>query len=201
MTKHQIINYPENSTSKEKRSFTLEIGRVSDQELGFIKERSKVLKTKFAVRNIILNDKNQIGIIKSEKYSYYQIPGGCLEKGETIEDALRRETIEEMGYEIENLQPIGYYLENRESNLNIHPWTEAISFVYLSKASQNVGTQYMEDEIEEEFRPIWMDLDEAYELFDSQFTKRLSAKNNYSGSFASCRDLALIKYYRENLSS
>ena len=201
MPKSESINFPETATSEEKRSFFLEIGRVSDSELGFSKDKDKNPKTKFTVRNIILNDQGQIGVIKSEKYDYFQVPGGCLEPGETIEQALRRETIEEMGYEVEDLRPLGYYLENRESNLNTHPWTEVVAFVYLSRALKNVGTHYMEDEIEEGFKPLWLDLYEALKHFDSQLTKILSTKTSYSGTFASCRDLALIKFYCENLKS
>ncbi len=189
------VLFPESATEEEKKSFNLEISSSDDQALGFEPDGHQSPKTKFAVRNIVLNEKGEIALVKSFKYGYTQIPGGGLEDGETIEEALRRETTEEIGYNIKIIKPLGYYREQRESSLNKHSWTTCFSFVYLSRAVEHVGTNYMEDEIAEEFAPVWVSLDEAIKAKEAEFQHLLDTKSSYSGAFSSCRDLSILKYY------
>ena len=192
------VLFPESATEEEKKSLNLEISSSDDQTLGFKSDGNQPPKTKFAVRNIVLNEKGEIALVKSFKYGYTQIPGGGLEDGETIEEALRRETAEEIGYTVEIVKPLGYFRESRESNLNKHSWTTTISFVYLSKALENVGTNYMEYEIAEGFAPIWANLDEAIKDKEAELQKLLDNKSSYSGTFSSYRDLSILKFYQAN---
>ncbi|MCD6426013.1 MAG: NUDIX domain-containing protein [Anaerolineales bacterium] len=47
---------------------------------------------------LIFNDKNQLLIVKTHKWKgNYTIPGGHVEMGEYLEDALKREILEETG--------------------------------------------------------------------------------------------------------
>ena len=47
---------------------------------------------------LVFNDKNQLLIVKTHKWKgNYTIPGGHVEMGEYLEDALRREILEETG--------------------------------------------------------------------------------------------------------
>ena len=192
------VLFPESATVEEKKSLNLEISSSDDRTLGFKSDGNQPPKTKFAVRNIVLNEKGEIALVKSFKYGYTQIPGGGLEDGETIEEALRRETAEEIGYTVEIVKPLGYFRESRESNLNKQSWTTAISFVYLSKALENVGTNYMEYEIAEGFAPIWANLDEAIKDKEAELQKLLDNKSSYSGAFSSYRDLSILKFYQAN---
>lgn len=53
---------------------------------------------------------------------YFETPGGGVEKGETLEEAIKRECIEETGYNIDIISPIGevidYYNLIHRKNLN-----------------------------------------------------------------------------------
>ena len=51
---------------------------------------------------LILNPKGQILLVKSYKWpGKYTIPGGHIEVGETVEEALKREVKEEVGLDVE----------------------------------------------------------------------------------------------------
>ncbi|MDZ7673070.1 MAG: NUDIX domain-containing protein [Halanaerobiales bacterium] len=57
---------------------------------------------------VILNSNNKVLICKSNKWNQkYVIPGGHIEAGEKMEEALRREVREETGLEIYNIKLLG----------------------------------------------------------------------------------------------
>lgn len=49
-----------------------------------------------SARGIIIKN-GKVAMVHSEKYDYYQFPGGGIEAGEGKEDALIREVLEETG--------------------------------------------------------------------------------------------------------
>lgn len=52
--------------------------------------------------------KNKEGIVLTKTYRGWEMPGGHIEKGESIEEALQRELLEEVGAYIDELKFIGY---------------------------------------------------------------------------------------------
>ena len=69
--------------------------------------------TKEFIRNSargIIIENNKVAMIHSLKYDYYKFPGGGIEKGESIIDALIRETEEEAGLEVikDTIREYGY---------------------------------------------------------------------------------------------
>lgn len=64
-------------------------------------------------RAFLFNDKSEIAVAFSEKVNFYNIPGGGMDEGETPEQCLKREILEETGYDCEILAYLGYVLENR----------------------------------------------------------------------------------------
>ena len=73
---------------------------------------------------LIFNQENKIFLMKSHKWSNkYVIPGGHIELGETMEEALKREIKEETGLEITNLKVkiVGTaYLKDLDQELFFH---------------------------------------------------------------------------------
>lgn len=61
------------------------------------------------VYGIIFNDKNEILVCRESSSGKWQIPGGHPEKGESFEDTLHREVLEEVDVEIENIKPLGVF--------------------------------------------------------------------------------------------
>lgn len=61
------------------------------------------------VRGIVLNDMGQILLLHSKRHNGYSIPGGTVEKGETIKDTVVREVLEETGADIVPIKVVGKY--------------------------------------------------------------------------------------------
>jgi mutator protein MutT len=66
------------------------------------------------VRAIVTNDKNEILLVKHTYQNYWFLPGGGVDKGETFEQAIRRELIEETGYEANIIELFGVYQNTYE---------------------------------------------------------------------------------------
>ena len=187
-----MIQFPTDATNEERAITWHKIAEVKDSDFGFDTPKEKTGNTRFCVRVIIPNDKNEFCVIRSEKYGYMQIPGGSIDDGENITEALRRETEEETGFLIKDIKPIGYTLEKREDIRNDHDYDQDISFVFSALPDKDVGTKYMEDEIAEGFRPIWIKLEDFITKQESNEGKI----DNYYGCFSNKRDLEIAKYYK-----
>ena len=89
-----------------------------------------------AVDAIILYDK-KIVLIKRKNppyENYYALPGGFVEKGETVEQALIREAKEETGLDLEVLKLVGVYSDPERD-----PRGRVVSLCYLAKANGNLA--------------------------------------------------------------
>ena len=64
-----------------------------------------------AATAVILNDNNEILLLqrnKAPEAGNWSVPGGAVEFGETMENALKRELREELGIEIEIIKPLTF---------------------------------------------------------------------------------------------
>ena len=187
-----MIDFPKCATEAERVIDWQRIAEIKDSDFGFDTPKEKTGNIRFCVRVILPNDKNEICVIKSEKYGYMQLPGGGIDDGENITEALRRETEEETGFLIKNIKPIGYTLEKREDIRNNHNWDQDISFVFTALPDEEVGTKYMEDEVAEGFKPIWIKVED----FIAEQESNEGKIENYSGCFSNKRDLEIAKYFK-----
>ena len=68
-------------------------------------------------RAILINSKNEVLMCYSNGLQHYEFPGGHLEDGETLEDGLKREILEETGISLDKekidlFYSIKYYCKN-----------------------------------------------------------------------------------------
>jgi len=106
---------------------------------------------------ILIKD-NKILLMRMKRTEKYFFPGGGVEKGEKLEDGLRREAREETGLEIE----INKFFYFRESFVYYDPLDKALhnfGFFYLctSKTLDLISDEKVEDYEAE--KPRWLDLD------------------------------------------
>jgi nucleoside triphosphatase len=112
------------------------------------------------VSAIIFNPDNKILLCKSHKWNdKYVIPGGHIELGEKMEEALKREILEETGLEIYDIKLIS--LKESVFSETFHKGKHFIFIDYICKTDSYEVT--LNDEAEEY---EWVDLQEIdnYEL-------------------------------------
>ena len=88
-----------------------------------------------AVRCIILRE-GKVALVKSTTKGFYQFPGGGIAPGESHEQALIRETLEEAGLDIlpESIRPLGITQEIRTSQIAAETIFDHTSYFYFADA-------------------------------------------------------------------
>ncbi|MFA5163490.1 MAG: NUDIX domain-containing protein [Patescibacteria group bacterium] len=141
-----------------------------------------------AARAILFNDSRFIPLLFVSKHGFHKLPGGGLEEGEEITDALAREIEEETGCQAEITGELGKIIEFRSR------WKlKQTSYCYLGKITSQGKPNFTEKETLEGFKLVWLELDQAI----SQMEKE--RPDNYEGNFIQKRDLAFLKKARETL--
>lgn len=113
-----------------------------------------------SVRAILIRD-GKIAMVHSLKYDYYKFPGGGIEPGETQEETLIRETMEEAGLTVDpaSIQPYGLVHRVQKDK---HGRFIQDNFYYLCRAKDGVSPQKLDDyEAEERFTPCFVTPEEA----------------------------------------
>ncbi len=103
---------------------------------------------------VIFNPAGQVLLCKSAKWNNkYVIPGGHIELGEGMEEALKREILEETGLDIYDIELIS--LTESVYSENYHQQKHFIFIDYICKTNSN--QVILNDEADEY---VWADLDE-----------------------------------------
>jgi len=115
------------------------------------------------------------------------LPGGAVEGDESLEEALGRETLEEVGCDCEVIAELGIVKEyiNQYKKLNI-------SNSFLAKVKGPIGApSFTDHEIEYGFKLKWISLDEAIDLVKN------GEYRTYRGKFIRIRDSVILEKAKE----
>ena len=160
---------------------------ISDKDVnnGLVERFDKPYILRKAARAIVINDKNEIAFQFVSKHNYHKLPGGGINKGETILEGLRREIREETGCEdIDITSEVGMIIEYR-NEINILQ----ISYCYFARPLGKIfKPEYEKEELEDGFEPLWVSIDKAIELLNND------QPNTYDGKFIVQRDLSGVKF-------
>ncbi|TZF86459.1 NUDIX hydrolase (plasmid) [Pedobacter sp. BS3] len=123
------------------------------------------------VNAVALTKDNEVIIIRQYRHAagkvITEIPGGCIDPGETPEEAVKRELSEETGYEFQTIEPIATLYANPSTAGNK-------TYSFLLTGGRKVREQHLDgrEEIEVELVSI-NKLKEM--LFNNQFEQALHA--------------------------
>ena len=102
-----------------------------------------------------INIKNGlVAMVHSLKYDYYKFPGGGIEQGESVENALIRETLEETGLVVipESVKEYGCVHRIQKDDVGVADIFVQDNFYYFCDVEENVRLQNLDGyEAEEKF--------------------------------------------------
>lgn len=174
------------------------IGKISDIDIGEVEKKCENPNTRIAVRVILINDENKIAILHKKNKNEYKLVGGGVDEGESYEEALKRETLEESGCIIEIIRELGY-IEEFRGKMNF----KQTSYVYVAKVVEDTKTLHLtQKEIDEGSEICWFEPMEAYKKISECYDKVKASEYSsvYSTKIIIKRDMCILKKYLETLS-
>ena len=134
-----------------------------------------------------MNKKGQIALIHAVNKGWYKLPGGGRDKDELVHQCLERELLEETGYKIKDIEPLGV-------EINVRSQWQMIGKVYAftCKTNKLIDKRPMKDEIEDGDTLEWFDsFDEAIQALESV---KLDKIGYYGAYFFTRREIDILKY-------
>ena len=115
---------------------------------------------------LIFNRKGELLLVKSHKWKgKYVIPGGHIELGETIEQALKREVKEETGLNINGIR----FVQLQEFIFDKRFWKKR-HFIFLDYACKTSSKKVRLNDEAQEF--VWASVKKALKLPIEPYTRR-----------------------------
>lgn len=145
-----------------------------------------------AARAVLMNMDRGVYLLKVTSHGYHKLPGGGIDPGESREEALIRENLEEVGCKSKVILEIGEIIEYRfyeDDGLEQH------SFAYIAEQVGDLGEQNLEQGELDEGHDLVVakSIDEAIELMEND------RPDNLEGKSIKHRDLTILKEARKLL--
>jgi 8-oxo-dGTP diphosphatase len=110
---------------------------------------------------VIFDDRGRVLLIRRKNEPFkgaYALPGGFVDIGETVEEACRREVLEETGLAVATLKLVGVYSDPLRD-----PRGHTVSVAYLAQIPANVTPHAGDDAASAEWVEDWQALALAFD--------------------------------------
>lgn len=108
------------------------------------------------------------------------LPGGGIDPGESVIQALHREVYEETGWRIAPVRRLGVFVEYRWA-ADMDHWRRKIAHIYLCRPIRRLGPPIEPDHV-----PEWMEIEQACDaltlLGEREFLRREAASRPRAGT-------------------
>lgn len=123
------------------------------------------------VNAVALTEENEVILIKQYRHAaekvILELPGGCIDPGESAEEAIKRELLEETGYQFSSIEQICTLYANPSTSGNI-------TTSFIAKGGKKIQEQHLDGR--EEIEVLKVSLDELKKIaFRNQFPQALHA--------------------------
>ncbi len=146
-------------------------------------------KPRYTARAILRNSEGAYALMYAKKFGFYSLPGGGVEDGESMIQALKRELLEETGCSCDSIEELGYVYENRA-----HCDYTQYSYYYVVTSKSPLRSIALTDqEIENGTALLWYPIGKAVSLIEDFCPKTNQQK------FLQARDLAALAEYTKRL--
>lgn len=137
-------------------------------EHNFSKEKIGKLPIRKKVRGLIYKNKNTLVCIEEDGYgikNLLKLPGGSVEKSESNIKAIKREMVEETGYEIDNIKCIGF-IENIRKEYILH-----MTYYVAKIKGKQKRLKLTAEELEVGTKPIEINIEIAFKRIKDEYKK------------------------------
>lgn len=135
-------------------------------------------------RAVIVKD-GKILLSHETKTGYYMSPGGGIEEGETSEECVKREVLEETGYIVNIIKPFVTINEYSYDTLYV-------SRYFLCEVTGKGEAHLTETEKFKKMAPAWVDINEATKIFGTYKEHTPDKESLY------LREYTILNLYKEN---
>jgi len=142
------------------------IGTINEHN--FSKEKIDKLPIRKKVRGLIYKNKNTLVCIEEDGYGakhLLKLPGGSVEKNESNIKAIKREILEETGYEIDDIECIGF-IENIRKEYILH-----MTYYVAKTKGKKKELKLTAEEFEVGTTPIEINIELALKRIKEEYNK------------------------------
>ena len=162
--------------------------------LGAAEQLGEHYRLRKSARAILLNEQGDMATQYLAKYGYHKLPGGGVDMGESVEEALRREVREEVGCDCRVVEPVGMVIEYRNKYMMLH-----LSYCFVATVQGAIFLPELEStEIEDRQKTLWLPPVEILNAMRKGKSNDVSSGELYS-HFTLAREQAFVAAYLARL--